>query len=187
MPQMFNEIPSPASNRRNHLTRDRNVHLYAEVLTVEAPRPCNQCGNVSAGGTCLAAFREDIGVVPGVYLHDSSWPRRCLYYQPPRIISDYPTPLDYDRRTGFELWPEIAAIVGLELDGQSALGKAVALLIGQLKDGPTNNAADILATAEGANISERTLQRAAEQLGVTKTKAGFSGGWIWAMPNPRKA
>jgi hypothetical protein len=109
-----------------------------------------------------------------------------LYYQPPRIIADYPTSLDYDRRTGFELWPEVAAIVGLDLDEQSAMGRAVALLIGLLKDGP-KDAAVILANAESANISERTLQRAAERLGVTKTKADFSGGWIWMIPLPDTA
>jgi hypothetical protein len=106
-----------------------------------------------------------------------------LYYLPPIIIDDYPTPLDYDRRSGFELWPEVAAIVGLELDGHSAIGKAVALLAGLLMDGP-HNAAEILTTAEGANISERTMQRAAGQLGVIKTKAGFEDGWIWVMPRP---
>jgi hypothetical protein len=50
-----------------------------------------------------------------------------------------------------------------------------------LKDGP-RNAAEILAAAEGANISGRTMQRAAEQMGVIKSKAGFDGGWTWALP-----
>lgn len=165
----------------SHLARDRHVLLTAEILTVEAPRSCNQCGNRSAGGTCLAALRSDIGETPRGYIHDSSRPRRCLYYLPPRIIADYPALLDYDRRTGFDLWPEVAAIVGLELDGHSAMGRAVALLIGLIKNGP-KDAAEILAAAEGANIGERTLQRAANQLGVVKTKTDFAGGWTWMMP-----
>lgn len=182
MPNIFSEQRDrTTATQYNHSAWDRHVLLNTEILTVEAPRSCNQCGNRSAGGTCLAAPRSDIGETPRGYIHDSSRPRRCLYYLPPRIISDYPTPLDYDRRNGFELWPEVAAIVGLELDGHSSIGRAVALLTGLLKDGP-KGAAVILASAEGANISERTLQRAAEQLGATKTKSGFSGGWTWAIP-----
>jgi len=61
------------------------------------------------------------------------------------------------------------------------MGRAVALLIGLIKNGP-KDAAEILAAAEGANIGERTLQRAANQLGVVKTKTDFAGGWTWMMP-----
>lgn len=63
----------------------------------------------------------------------------------------------------------------------SPLDQACTLLADLLKDGP-RNAAEILAAAEGANISERTMQRAAEQMGVIKAKAGFDGGWNWALP-----
>lgn len=46
----------------------------------------------------------------------------------------------------------------------------------------------ILAAAQGASISGRTtIQRAADALGVVKTKAGFAGGWIWAMPETKPA
>jgi hypothetical protein len=63
----------------------------------------------------------------------------------------------------------------------SPLDQACTLLADLLKDGP-RAAGEILAAAEGANISERTMQRAAEQMGVIKTKAGFDGGWNWALP-----
>ena len=63
----------------------------------------------------------------------------------------------------------------------SPLDQACALLADLLKDGP-RNAAEILAAAEGANISERTIQRTAEQMGIIKAKAGFNGGWLWALP-----
>lgn len=63
----------------------------------------------------------------------------------------------------------------------SPLDQACTLLADLLKDGP-RNAGEILAAAEGANISERTMQRAAEQMGVIKAKAGFDGGWNWALP-----
>lgn len=64
----------------------------------------------------------------------------------------------------------------------SPLDQACVMLADLLKDGP-RDAAEILAAAEG-NISERTMQRAAEQMGVIKTKAGFGEGWTWALPGP---
>ncbi len=51
-----------------------------------------------------------------------------------------------------------------------------------LMPGP-RSAREILAAAEGAKISVRTIQRAAISLGVVKTKAGFSNGWIWRLPD----
>lgn len=63
----------------------------------------------------------------------------------------------------------------------SPLDQACVMLADLLKDGP-RDAAETLVAAEGANISERTMQRAAEQMGVIKTKAGFAGGWTWALP-----
>lgn len=63
----------------------------------------------------------------------------------------------------------------------SAAGRACALVGNMLAAGP-RNAAEVLTAAEGANISERTIQRAAISLGVVKTKAGFAGRWIWGLP-----
>lgn len=64
----------------------------------------------------------------------------------------------------------------------SAADTACTLVADLLKDGP-RNAAEILAATEGANISERTIQRAAIALGVQKMKAGFDGGWTWRLPD----
>ncbi len=63
----------------------------------------------------------------------------------------------------------------------SAAERACALVSNMLANGP-RDAAEIRAAAEGDNISERTIQRAAIALGVTKTKAGFNGGWTWRLP-----
>ncbi len=63
----------------------------------------------------------------------------------------------------------------------SAVDRASAMIVSKLKAGPCH-AAEVLAAAEGAGLSERTVQLAAERLGVVKRKAGFSGGWTWAMP-----
>ncbi len=68
----------------------------------------------------------------------------------------------------------------------SATDRALVIIADMLKSGPCD-AAEILATAEGAGISERTMQVAAERMGVVKRKAGFSGGWTWAMPEIKAA
>ena len=63
----------------------------------------------------------------------------------------------------------------------SAAERACALVGNMLAAGP-HNAAEILAAAEGAKISRRTIQRSAIALGAVKTKAGFNGGWTWHLP-----
>jgi hypothetical protein len=63
----------------------------------------------------------------------------------------------------------------------SAAERACALVGNMLAAGPCD-AAEIRAAAEGDNISERTMQRAAIALGVLKVKTGFAGGWIWRLP-----
>lgn len=63
----------------------------------------------------------------------------------------------------------------------TAAERAQALLADLLKDGP-REAAQILAAADGANIAGRTMQRAAEALGVVKTRAAFRSGWTWRLP-----
>ncbi len=62
-----------------------------------------------------------------------------------------------------------------------AIERANHLILEFLKVGP-RSATEILAAAEGAKISVRTFQRAAIDLGVEKTKAGFGAGWIWRLP-----
>jgi hypothetical protein len=62
-----------------------------------------------------------------------------------------------------------------------AIERANHLILEFLKSGP-RSASEILAAAEGAKISVRTFQRAAIDLGVEKSKAGFGAGWIWRLP-----
>ncbi len=62
-----------------------------------------------------------------------------------------------------------------------AIERANQIISAFLKKGP-RSAREILAAAEGAKISVRTVQRAAIDLGVEKTKAGFGAGWIWRLP-----
>ena len=35
--------------------------------------------------------------------------------------------------------------------------------------------------ADGAGYSKRSIQRAADKLGVDRRKDGMRGGWIWAL------
>ncbi|TAJ19100.1 MAG: hypothetical protein EPO47_05075 [Rugosibacter sp.] len=154
-------------------THDTIALRHANVVTLEPPRPCAQCGRMSAEQTCLAALAGEIENAPTDYRPDVSWPRRCLAFKPPHG--------SYDERTGAELWPELDAVVSLDVEEESLTGRAVALLAGLLKDGP-RDAAVIRSASEGIGIGERTMQRAAEKLGVIKTKSGFSGGWVWQMP-----
>jgi hypothetical protein len=69
---------------------------------------------------------------------------------------------------------------------ESAFERAGKLILDMLESGPAD-AAGILAAAEADGLSERTMQRAAEALGVVKSKAGFSGGWVWALPEAKAA
>jgi hypothetical protein len=158
--------------------------LNASIGTKEPPRPCKRCGNLSVGQTCLAAARGQIEGAPRDYQPGTAEPRRCLSYIPPDFDRD--EILRYDRRTGWDLWPEVVALVELQVDCESALGKAIAFLAGML-DGNQSDVGELIAAAQKKDITERTLQRAAVQLGVVKTKAGFSGGWTWAMPLPEAA
>lgn len=71
-------------------------------------------------------------------------------------------------------------------NSEPAIERAKELLENLLTAGPIE-AAVILAQAKDDNLSERTLQRAADALGVVKSKAGFSGGWVWALPEEQAA
>jgi hypothetical protein len=64
---------------------------------------------------------------------------------------------------------------------EGAIERANHLILNSLKAG-RRNAREILAAAEGAKISVRSIQRAATALGVVKTKDGFDGGWTWRLP-----
>jgi putative DNA primase/helicase len=64
-------------------------------------------------------------------------------------------------------------------DGSSASG-VEAFLRGLLADGPVP-AKQIKADADGAGYAWRTVQRAAQRLGVERRKDGVRGGWVWAL------
>lgn len=58
---------------------------------------------------------------------------------------------------------------------------AEAFVLGALNDGP-QNAADVIAKGEAAGFSERVLQRARKNVGVTTKKKGMEQGWVWVPP-----
>lgn len=153
----------------------------------EPPRPCTACGNRNSAGTCLPAARGEFQGRPTNYRPSADHPRRCLHYSPGTHLT---TGERRDTRTGRELWPELlttkaqAASTTAPPEGAEPAGasdKAREILAAMLNDGP-RNASEIRAAAEGAEISERTMQMVAERMGVVKTKAGFEGGWVWALP-----
>jgi hypothetical protein len=63
----------------------------------------------------------------------------------------------------------------------SALEEAKAFLGAELVVGAVQ-AKTLLATARSVGIAEKTLRRAAEELGVKKGISGFHEGWIWNLP-----
>lgn len=65
----------------------------------------------------------------------------------------------------------------------SALGNAISWLKMNLANGP-HPAKHLKSEAAAAGIRERTLDRAAEAMGVIKEPEGFGKSWIWRMPSP---
>ncbi|HLM25426.1 MAG TPA: hypothetical protein VK304_00500, partial [Thermoleophilaceae bacterium] len=63
----------------------------------------------------------------------------------------------------------------------TAIEEAEHFLRVELADGP-RPAREIEAEAAKIGITKTTLFRARKQLGVKPNKAGFSGGWEWALP-----
>lgn len=125
-------------------------------------RSCGECSRFSSAGTCL----ESVEHRPNARV-----PRQCLGF--------LPVPEAYDDRTGRELWPELANYV-------EAGGGAKGFLAAALTAGPVPSA-QIIIQAGAAGIPERSIQRAAEKLGVLRTKAGFKEGWKWALQNAEGA
>lgn len=64
---------------------------------------------------------------------------------------------------------------------RSATEEAVDWLASFLAAGPVS-AKDVQREAKEAGISEKSLRRGREKLKVRPFKAGFSGGWQWALP-----
>lgn len=148
----------------------------------EPPRPCTACGNRTGAGGCLPATRGEFPGRPTHYRPSADHPRRCLHYVPGYELA---TSDRRDLRTGRELWPELlpkapeTAKAG-QPEQAGAIEKAKAIVADMLKEGPRSSS-EILAAGQGANVAERTIQRAAEQLAVVKQKHG-NGGWVWALP-----
>jgi hypothetical protein len=179
--------------RRDAIVPDDIEH--ADTITREPPRSCRQCDNLANDGGCLPAMRGQFPGRPAHYRPTVTHPRRCLKYTPSRNLVEGDRP---DYRTGPELWPEILAQqkgdappatiphLHTEHEDATAAAKAERLLAELLKGGP-RDASELRTAAEGAGISERTMQRVADALGVVKTKVGFLGGWTWALPEKAAA
>ena len=65
-------------------------------------------------------------------------------------------------------------------DRGSKLTEAIALLEERLGTGP-KLASELLEAGKELGISESTLKRAKNQLGVESEKAGFGAGWLWRL------
>lgn len=64
---------------------------------------------------------------------------------------------------------------------KTALDDAREFLLGLLADGPVP-AGQIRKDSEGAGFSWRTIQRAADRLGLDRKKSEMRGGWTWRLP-----
>lgn len=153
---------------------------YAGVVTKESGRTCASCEHFSAGGACLRADLSGLARPAPRAL------RRCPAYAPD-IES-------FDGRTGAQLWPELAGASepqggrvnerGDDTLGQppaSALQAATAWLRRELLAGPQVVPA-LRARAETAGHAWRTVQRAAEALGVDGCRMGFGEPAAWQLP-----
>jgi hypothetical protein len=78
------------------------------------------------------------------------------------------------RFTGSEL-------LGEQQRGASKLEQAISLLQSELTDGP-KPVKELQAKAAELGISETTLERAKDELGLQSDKLGLTEGWAWAMP-----
>ncbi len=70
-----------------------------------------------------------------------------------------------------------------DVDNTSALDKAMSFIRGELAGGGVPSE-DVKASAREYGISDKTLQRARESLGIKPKKEGFKEGsrWVWQMP-----
>ncbi len=67
-------------------------------------------------------------------------------------------------------------------DGEGGtLADAKRFLSDLLADGPLR-AGDVFRNADGAGYSKRSIQRAADKIGIERHKAGMRGGWEWKLP-----
>jgi hypothetical protein len=87
----------------------------------------------------------------------------------------------HDGSQQFELETVVPAKVPNQPESSGAIYRARAILEVLLKSGPCPSS-EIFAAAVDASISVRTMQRAADELGVVRIKSGFGGCWVWSMP-----
>jgi putative DNA primase/helicase len=77
-----------------------------------------------------------------------------------------------------------------EMGGEDGEGGTLAdakRFLADLLSGGPRKAGEVFRDADGAGYSKRSIQRAADKLGVDRRKEGMRGGWVWAlpkMPNP---
>jgi putative DNA primase/helicase len=67
-------------------------------------------------------------------------------------------------------------------DARTDHDEATDFLLTELEDGP-KPAGDVKRAAAAASVGPGALKRAKRHLGVSSTKAGMGGGWIWALPD----
>lgn len=69
-------------------------------------------------------------------------------------------------------------------NGAAKLEEAKEFLRDHLANGAAN-ADDVKAAADRDGIKIATLRRAHKELGLRSRKAGYHGGWIWELPEPK--
>jgi hypothetical protein len=66
-------------------------------------------------------------------------------------------------------------------ENRSEKSEAMDFLTDALRSGPVS-VKDLKKEAADAGISPKSLRSAREALGIKPEKAGFDGGWVWALP-----
>jgi putative DNA primase/helicase len=66
-------------------------------------------------------------------------------------------------------------------ESRSAKAEAIDFLTDLVSGGPVPTK-DVMKEAASAGISPKSLRSARETLGIKSEKAGFEGGWVWALP-----
>jgi Mrp family chromosome partitioning ATPase len=83
---------------------------------------------------------------------------------------------------------EILASVEMDEGNSKPINRqdeARAFLHAELKDGPVTARELIDRAKKDFGLTERTLQRAKDKLGIVVTKSAYHGGWVWSYPfNP---
>jgi len=80
-------------------------------------------------------------------------------------------PMRLKQTFGFQIWPSL-----------NRVSEAEQFLHEELKNSP-RNARELIELAKNQlNISERTLQRAKEKMGIQAVKTGMNEGWVWTYP-----